>query len=201
MNPSHPSIPCAILTGGKSSRMQSNKALLPFGEAKSLLAYQYQKMSAIFPEVFIVCKHNQDFGLKAPYLYEKSEVFSPLVGIAHTLKTLQAPEVFFTSVDTPFLELKTIKALCNIQGAYDIIYPRSQDRGYYERGHYLIGRWRGHLYKDLEQAIAQKSYKISAFVTSHKSYFLDCGNGDEFYNLNTPKDYHHALKILKDSHG
>ncbi|MCV6608584.1 MAG: NTP transferase domain-containing protein, partial [Campylobacterales bacterium] len=49
-------IPCLILCGGKSSRMKENKALLPFGEEKTLMEYQYKKFQKIFSKVYLVVK-------------------------------------------------------------------------------------------------------------------------------------------------
>ena len=48
-----------ILAGGKSSRMQQDKALLPFGEVNSLAEFQYRRLSKIFSKVYISSKYNK----------------------------------------------------------------------------------------------------------------------------------------------
>ncbi|MDP1784432.1 MAG: NTP transferase domain-containing protein, partial [Sulfuricurvum sp.] len=38
-------LPCILFAGGKSSRMGSDKSLLPFGGYPTLAQYQYERLS------------------------------------------------------------------------------------------------------------------------------------------------------------
>lgn len=55
-------IPCVILAGGRSARMGVDKCFLDF-KAKSLIEWQFEKMSKLFASVFISCKADK-FGGK-----------------------------------------------------------------------------------------------------------------------------------------
>lgn len=63
-------IPCVILAGGRSARMGVDKCFLDF-KAKSLMEWQFEKMSKLFASVFISCKADK-FGGK---FEEKTLIF------------------------------------------------------------------------------------------------------------------------------
>jgi len=46
-------INAVILCGGRSSRMGQNKSLLPFTENKTILDFQYEKLSEVFNKVYV----------------------------------------------------------------------------------------------------------------------------------------------------
>jgi len=54
-----------IFAGGKSSRMGSDKALLPFGGYGSLSEFQYHKLSRTFKKVYLSAKEDKfDFAME-----------------------------------------------------------------------------------------------------------------------------------------
>ena len=53
-------IPCVLLCGGKSSRMGADKCFLKF-RGQSLVKWQFERLCALFENVFISCK-NDKFG-------------------------------------------------------------------------------------------------------------------------------------------
>lgn len=71
-------IPCVILAGGRSARMGADKCFLDF-KAKSLIEWQFEKMSKLFASVFISCKANKfggKFGEKTLIFDENLEFLS-----------------------------------------------------------------------------------------------------------------------------
>ena len=71
-------IPCVILAGGRSARMGSDKCFLDF-KAKSLIEWQFEKMSKLFASVFISCKADKfggKFGEKTLIFDENLEFLS-----------------------------------------------------------------------------------------------------------------------------
>ncbi|WP_180762704.1 molybdenum cofactor guanylyltransferase MobA [Helicobacter sp. 12S02232-10] len=189
-------VQCVILAGGKSSRMGVNKALLPFDGEKSLIVYQYKKMSKIFKNVCISCKKEGVFDLDAVFLYEKSDIFSPLIGIENAFNTLGASKIFFVSVDTPFLKSVTIEKLCDVWSGYDIVYPKTK-----EKSHYLIGLWDQNVCKALSQAIQNKEYKVGRMISRLNSFGIEFQDNKEFSNLNTYGDYLKALEMIRKQNG
>ena len=71
-------IPCVILAGGRSARMGVDKCFLDF-KAKSLIEWQFEKMSKRFASVFISCKADKfggKFGEKTLIFDENLEFLS-----------------------------------------------------------------------------------------------------------------------------
>lgn len=71
-------IPCVILAGGRSARMGVDKCFLDF-KAKSLIEWQFEKMSKLFKSVFISCKADKfggKFGEKTLIFDENLEFLS-----------------------------------------------------------------------------------------------------------------------------
>lgn len=71
-------IPCVILAGGRSARMGADKCFLDF-KAKSLIEWQFEKMSKLFASVFISCKADKfggKFGKKTLIFDENLEFLS-----------------------------------------------------------------------------------------------------------------------------
>lgn len=71
-------IPCVILAGGRSARMGADKCFLDF-KAKSLIEWQFEKMSKLFESVFISCKADKfggKFGEKTLIFDENLEFLS-----------------------------------------------------------------------------------------------------------------------------
>ena len=181
-------IPCVILCGGKSSRMGENKALLPFKNT-SMIQHQFYQMKEIFQEVFISSKIPL-FSL--PTIIEKTQVFSPLIGIYQSLQTLPYQRVFFICVDTPFLQRETITKLLNSPQVAQILYFKTQNHS-----HYLTSIWDKSTLIQIKHNLDQKRYAIKSLIQSCHSDFIFHQNETEFNNLNTKADYNNALFLME----
>lgn len=202
---------CVILCGGKSSRMKTNKALLPFGEY-SLISYQYIKLSKIFKKVFISIKDFQKdsilnvlmedlskYNLNNPkidldsidFIIEHDETFAPIVGILNSFNVTNIKKLFFISCDCPLLKSKTFNILSNNIGDYDVIYAKDS-----LKSHPLVAVWSANTKEKLKEAIEANNFKIMELLEHlyTKSIYFD---RLEFLNLNTKSDYKQALKLLE----
>lgn len=202
---------CVILCGGKSSRMKTNKALLPFGE-DSLISYQYIKLSKIFKKVFISIKDFQKdsilnvlmedlskYNLNNPkidldainFIIEHDETFAPIVGILNSFNVTNIEKLFFISCDCPLLKSKTFNILSNNIGDYDVIYAKDS-----LKSHPLVAVWSANTKEKLKEAIEANNFKIMELLEHlyTKSIYFD---RLEFLNLNTKSDYKQALKLLE----
>lgn len=194
---------CVILCGGKSSRMKSNKALLPFGE-HSLISYQYLKLKPLFKNVLISCKTSQkdelDSVLKKEIegfrtetlLLEEEENFAPVYGILNAFKKLESNKIFILSCDVPLIKQKTIKILLSNARDYEVVYAKDSDTI-----HPLVGVWSRSMEGALENAINNKEFRLLDLLLSSENkgiYFHKM----ELINLNTRSDYKLALKHLEE---
>lgn len=196
---------CIILCGGKSSRMQTNKALLPFGDM-SLISYQYARLLNIFGRVIISTKASQKDALYAAivndlpnlspeginFVVEHKSDFSPLLGIINCFDVLETSSCFFTPVDTPFITTKTIDILMNNSYHYDVTYAKDINNS-----HPLIGVWKSSIKLQLIEYVASGRFKILDFLESCSTKSIYFSQFD-FLNINTKYDYKKALKYLKE---
>lgn len=58
----HVPLPLVIIAGGKSSRMGSDKALLPFGGCATLTQFQLQRLKPFFQSLHVSAKSRAAFG-------------------------------------------------------------------------------------------------------------------------------------------
>ena len=98
-----------ILCGGNSTRMGTDKALLPFGDT-CLIEYLVRKFQPYFSRIYLSVKIKGDYShLKLP-VTEIPDIYpnqGPMSGIFSGLSMIDEECAFFMSVDTPFLEPKT----------------------------------------------------------------------------------------------
>lgn len=183
-------IPCVILCGGKSSRMGTNKALLPL-HGTPLISYQYHRLASLFPQVYISAKAPL-FDL--PFICEDSALFSPLVGIKASFEALQSPRIFFICVDTPFITESSIKKLLDSAPPSSLVHFAKS----HAKSHYLTSLWHRDALPLIKHAIESQDYKLAHLITpllhTHRASFLEYNNPQEFLNLNTPQDYQTALR-------
>lgn len=120
-----------ILCGGSSSRMGTDKALLPFGE-DCLITYIVNKYQPYFSNIYLSVRKKGDYAhLKLP-VTEIADIYpnaGPMSGIFSGLSMIDEDAAFFMSVDTPFLQPATAIALldsmedadiCMIKGSADV---------------------------------------------------------------------------------
>lgn len=178
-------IPAIIFAGGKSSRMGTDKALLPFENFKSLSEFQHHKLSLLFEEVYLSSKKDK-FDFSCNVIADMYEDSSPLVGIISVFETLDNDEVIILSVDAPLVDKEVIDKMIEVSNTVqaDAIIAQSPDGlqplcGIYRRSILPLAKkhlkQNNHKLKDLLQA---SSLKIVVFE-SHKP----------FTNLNTQEEY------------
>jgi molybdopterin-guanine dinucleotide biosynthesis protein A len=110
-----------ILAGGRSQRMGSDKASLPFHD-KSLLAHVTSTLSKTkdLKEICIVKADGQqlpnDLNAKIPMVIVEDEISNegPLIGIAAGLKATSADICFIVAVDMPWIQQSLLSYLSHI---------------------------------------------------------------------------------------
>lgn len=183
------SLPAIIFAGGKSSRMEKDKALLPFGSYTTLAEFQHARLSILFQKVYISAKTNK-FHFACNVLTDTREESSPLVGIISIFEKLNVEEIFILSVDAPFVQEDTIKKiLAHIQSSYDAIVAKSPGGiqplcGYYRRSILPLAL------KQLEK----NNHRLHDLLNLASTLLVPFDEDETFTNLNYPKEYQEALK-------
>ena len=185
-----------ILTGGKSSRMGSPKALLPFA-GEPLIAHVVRNLKRLFAETVVVAAPEQLLP-KLPATLVRDEVAyqGPVSGIYHGLKASPQEICFVTSCDAPFLNLQLIANLLSQISDYDVVVPCWQER--FQPLHAVYRRSIAPLLR--EQLDRGELRPISLYpkvrtrqINQEEIRRID-PEGLSFLNMNSPEDYQEALQ-------
>jgi molybdopterin-guanine dinucleotide biosynthesis protein A len=107
----------AILAGGKSTRMGTEKALLPF-KGQPMIQHVAETLSSLFSKVVVVGGAKDTYGfLKLEVVPDLFEGCGPLGGIQAALNRAKPLPVFVLSCDTPFIPVELIKYLLSFKSA------------------------------------------------------------------------------------
>ena len=93
-----------ILCGGDSSRMGSDKALLPFGNC-CMVEYLVHKFEPYFSKIYLSVKQKGIYSHLHLNVQEISDIYlnaGPLAGVFSTLSMIDEERAFYISIDTPF---------------------------------------------------------------------------------------------------
>ena len=95
-----------ILCGGGSTRMGTDKALLPFGEV-SLLEYLVNKYKPHFSHIYLSVKKPGEYTHLSLPVTEIADLYmnaGPMSGVFSGLSMMDEDQAFILPIDTPFLE-------------------------------------------------------------------------------------------------
>jgi molybdopterin-guanine dinucleotide biosynthesis protein A len=136
-----------ILCGGKSSRMATDKALLPFGD-ESMLARVVRIVCCVIDasRVAVVAAVNQQLPELDPAIRlvrDSVEFAGPLAAISNAKSAIEADAVFVTGCDTPLLKPEHIEFLFAQLGDHAAIVPEDAGRMYSLCGVYRVEVFNG----------------------------------------------------------
>jgi len=188
-----------VLAGGKSTRMGTNKALLPLGQ-QSLLDTIVATLRPLFAEIIVVSN--------TPELYQDLNVRlardiipdrGPLSGIHAGLTASPYRYNFVVPCDTPFLDPDLISHFFWQAPGYDVVVPRRGE--YLQPLHAVYSR---DCLAAIESCFRQGKYKTVAFYPLVKVRYIDVydlegfsGLDRVFLNINTPADLAEARRLIK----
>ena len=187
MIPSH-SV-AVILAGGKSSRMQRDKALLPFGGYSSLAEFQQKRLSKIFSKVYISSKDNK-FKFEVDVIEDRYKDSSPLVALVSIFEELEeVEEVFLLSVDAPFVSKKVIDRLYKNNRSVDVVVAQSNNGleplcAIYHRSCLI----------EAKRALEENQHRLQSLFEKLNVKKVKIEDLSAFMNLNYPSEYEMAQK-------
>ncbi|HEX7901999.1 MAG TPA: molybdenum cofactor guanylyltransferase, partial [Planctomycetota bacterium] len=184
-------VSAGILAGGASTRMGTDKALLPF-RGKPLVAHQLEVLRSVFEDVFIGAND------PAPYAPFDARVVPDLLdepcalaGVHALIVHATTPHVFAVACDLPFLNPELIRRLLKPREGVDVVLPVS-GRGP-EPLHAVYSK--GCL-PAIEAAAAQGIWKMTGFLKNVRVARVPIREADwkvdgrsPFLNANTPSEW------------
>jgi FdhD protein len=192
-----------ILAGGASSRMGSNKALLPHKGGRFIESI-YRELSEIFPEVILVTNTPEQYHFlpcrKVSDIYQD---MGALAGIHAGLVQSSNPAVFTVACDMPHLDPWLIRHIANRSAGCDLVLPCSEDG--YEPLHAL---YRESCLPIIESCLERGERRIVSImphlrvreIAASEVARFDPGF-DSFSNINTPQEYYELRSGSKTKGG
>lgn len=112
-------VTAAILAGGTSSRMGTNKALLTV-DGVPIITRSYQTLARLFHEVIIVTNTPEEYSFlpcrKVPDIFPG---IGSIAGLHSALAHSATERTFVTACDMPFVDPATVRYLCELQQCGD----------------------------------------------------------------------------------
>jgi molybdopterin-guanine dinucleotide biosynthesis protein A len=180
-----------ILAGGKSSRMGSNKALLPYRGGRFIEAI-YRQLSSLFEEVLVVTNSPEQYAfLGCRMVSDLYHDMGALAGLHAGLTYSRTPHIFAVACDMPYLNDVVIRTLVVRCHQSDVIIPEGENG--LEPLHAVYCR---SCLPAMETALQSGKRRLISFfpevqvmvVPGDTIRFVD-PDLDSFRNINTPADY------------
>jgi molybdopterin-guanine dinucleotide biosynthesis protein A len=180
-----------ILAGGQSSRMGSNKALLPYRGGRFIEAI-HRQLAALFDSVLLVTNTPEQYDfLDCPMVPDIHPGMGALAGLHSGLHHSRTPHIFAVACDMPYLDDDLIRALVARRHGADVVIPEGLHG--LEPLHAVYGR--GCL-PFMEEALLSGRRRIVSFFDhvrvlrySREQVVAIDPALDSFRNINTPEDY------------
>ena len=189
-----------ILTGGKSSRMGQDKALMSVGGVP-LFRRILEVFETMFDEILVVTnKAGRHAGIGYREVSDIVPDCGPLGGIYTGLSYAKSEQIFVASCDLPFIKASTVKVVISEPVSYDIVVP--DDGGRLHPLHAVYSRkCSPYIRKWLDNGF----YNVTKFINEveglsvRKVQMSEIGAVDpdlmSFFNMNTQEDLTEANKI------
>lgn len=173
-----------ILAGGKSSRMQQDKALMLLnGKA---MARHVSDILIPFCDEVLVASNRFDHAIFGDRLIaDEYPGYGPLAGVHAGLTEATNDECIVLSCDVPFVTTDVIASLIGQSGNFDAVIARCN-----KRVHPLVGIYHKSALETIENALRLKNLKMLNCVDNLNVRFVDFPSSMSgfFQNINTPED-------------
>lgn len=188
-----------VLAGGRSTRMQRDKAALEYG-GESQLARAFRLLRAVVPEAYVSVRTEQvadPARAGYPQIVDALPDVGPVAGILAALSAVPARAWLVVAVDLPLLDAPTLERLVAQRdpAALATAYRSAHD-GLPEP---LCAIWEPASRAPLEAFVAGGRSCPRKFLITHGATLLELESGAALDNVNTPDEYAAARRRLESS--
>lgn len=187
----------AILAGGQSRRMGSDKAALLM-QGEPLLRRVARLLLAITPDVAIIGPPERATLVPdARIIPDRWPDHGPLGGIATALAALAGEAALVVGCDMPFLNLALLRHMMTLAPGYDAVVARADGKA-----HPLHAVYQRRCLPAIEAQLLAGDLRVQRFLAGLQVYFVEGSELERFdpqhlslFNANTPQEWEHALKL------
>ena len=179
-----------ILAGGKSSRMGTDKGLMPFIN-RPMISHVSEKMKGLFSETIIVSENKKYLCFCDKLVPDIHKGVGPLGGIEAGLLASKNSKNIILSCDNPLIETVVIEHLIKHHSSAQVIFSQNK------KTHPFPGYYNQSIVQELNSLINEGVRKLSSLENHFELLKLDCSmfNSDNFINFNSQSDiknYHES---------
>ena len=185
-----------ILAGGRSSRMGTPKAMLPFA-GEPLIVHIVRRLQPLFPDIVVVAAPGQQLpGMPVRTVEDEEPYQGPVGGIYYGLRSIAEDFAFVTSCDAPFASTTLIDHLLRLRAQHDIVVPQ-----WGGRLQPLFAVYRTTVLPKLGAQLQAGELrpvglfeKVNTRIVDEEEIRRFDPEGSSFINMNTPGEYAAALQ-------
>jgi molybdenum cofactor guanylyltransferase len=183
-------VTAVILAGGKSSRMGTDKSMLPVN-GRPLIAHIADQLRGNFDEVIIGANDPEKYAFTGlPVIPDIVKDKGPLMGIYSCLKASKNDVNFVTACDIPVINIQLIDKMRLMATDADVVMPVTAD-GQFEP---LFAVYRKSVVPHAEALLLNNIRKLTSLLDVVKVSFVELDDSSWYNNLNFRTDYHEFIK-------
>jgi molybdenum cofactor guanylyltransferase len=176
VNATQDSLTGIILAGGKSTRMGTNKALLPI-RGRPMIESTAATMRKVFQQVCIIADEGDSYRfLGLPVFPDLLRGCGPLGGIHAGLARSSPRGIFALACDTPFISTDLIRFLLSRRGGQAATVARHAGRI-----HPLCGIYEQRALPVIEESLRAGMFAVHELLDSLKGSYIDITEDLPFY--------------------
>lgn len=171
-----------ILAGGKSSRMGTDKGLMPF-RGKPMIQHIIDPMAKICQRIFIVTSNSMYGMFGFELVQDEQPDYGPVMGVLSGLKKSETDLNLVMSCDAPFVGFDLMKELVLKSGEADLV-SASSSKGI----HPLIAVYRRICLPVFEQAVEEDEHRLRSVIQKLSVEELSVEREELVRNINAQED-------------
>jgi molybdenum cofactor guanylyltransferase len=187
-----------ILSGGKSSRMGTNKALLKFHEKTNIERIK-DELKHVFDDIILVTNDPETYQfLNIKMVTDQYPGSGPLAGIHAGLEASDYEENFVVACDMPFVSAELAESLVKALKHHDAVVPVIEGRQ-----HPLFAAYQKRAAREarscIEEGVLRMKHlldRLNVRYLEEEDLMLYCEGSLErvFFNMNHPEEYEDAKR-------
>lgn len=190
IQPEFDNVTLAIVAGGKSSRMGTDKAFVPLN-GKPMIEHVLAAVTGLGNEVIIISNNPKRFATyPLPIFSDNYLDAGPLGGLQTALSSAQNPFILVVACDMPWLNRALLAHMLSLRNSADVIVPR-----WLSHPEPLHAVYHKNCLGPIEAYLNAKKYKVIGFYEKVRVRYLEKPEiaqfdptGRSFANINTPED-------------
>ncbi len=188
----------AILTGGQSSRMGQNKALVEVG-GKPILARIIERVQGLSNDLLLIANASAEYApFRLPIYPDRIPGKGPLGGLYTALSHTRGAYTLVLSCDQPFVNPTLLEYLLSLRHGYDVVVPLASD-GYPQSMHAVYSPA---CLEPIRRRLEADQLKVISFFKDVRVREVSGAEIDRFdpqrysfMNVNTPDDLEAARRL------